>query len=149
MTSPIHIPQLKSNINNQNYFENPLQVYLVRAYISCAGEESRREKEKGASLMKSKVSRQFSEFKATYHHSTEAVRGRAITFPGLGIDDLAFFLYRNPISNFWNICEVSSGWKVSGGSTITEAVDQFASHLERHGGVETLRKLVLEVEKVF
>jgi hypothetical protein len=98
--------------------------------------------------MKNKVARQFSEFKATYHHSTESVRGRAINFPGLGIDDLEFFLYRNPISNFWNICEVSSGWKVSGGSTIIEAVGQFASHLERHGGVETLRKLVSEVEKV-
>lgn len=98
--------------------------------------------------MKNKVARQFSEFKATYHHSTESVRGRAITFPGLGIGDLKFFLYRNPISNFWNICEVSSGWKVSGGSTITEAVDQFASYLERHGGVPTLRKLVSEVEKV-
>lgn len=125
-----------------------MQVFIPRAYISCAGEESRKETEKGASLMKSKVSRQFSEFRATYHHSTESVRGRAITFPGLGIDDLAFFLYRNPISNFWNICEVSSGWKVSGGITITEAVGQFASYLERHGGIPTLRRLVSEVEKV-
>lgn len=98
--------------------------------------------------MQHKVARQFSEFRATYHHSTEAVRGRAIAFPGLGIGDLKFFLYRNPISNLWNICEVSSGWKVSGGSTIGEAVAQFAAHLERHGGVETLRKLVSEAQKV-
>jgi len=97
--------------------------------------------------MKHKVARQFSEFKAAYYSSSALVQGRAITLPELGCDDLKFFLYRNP-NNLWNICEVSCGWKVSGGSTITEAVAQFASHLERHGGVETLRRLVSEAQKV-
>ena len=97
--------------------------------------------------MKSKVDRKFDEFKAVYYHSSAMVQGRAITFPGLGCDDMAFFIYRNP-NNLWNICEVSCGWKVSGGKTITEAVAQFASHLERHGGVETMRGLVMEAKKV-
>lgn len=97
--------------------------------------------------MKHKVDRKFSEFKAAYYSSSALVQGRAITFPGLGCDDMAFFIYRNP-SNLWNICEVSCGWKVSGGSTIKEAVAQFVAHLERHGGVETMRSLVVEAKKV-
>jgi hypothetical protein len=97
--------------------------------------------------MKHKVDRKFAEFKAAYFSSSAIVQGRAITFPKLGCDDLKFFIYRNP-NKLWNICEVSCGWKVSGGSTITEAVAQFASHLERHGGVETMRSLVVEAKKV-
>jgi hypothetical protein len=97
--------------------------------------------------MQHKVDRKFAEFKAAYFSSSAMVQGRAITFPGLGCDDMGFFIYRNP-SNLWNICEVSCGWKVSGGSTITEAVAQFVLHLERHGGVETMRSLVSEAKKV-
>jgi len=97
--------------------------------------------------MKHKVDRKFGEFKAAYWNSTPSVQGRSITFPGMDFEEFRFFIYRNP-SKLWNLCEVSTGCKVSGGSTIIEAVGQFASHLERHGGVETLRKLVSEVEKV-
>ena len=125
-----------------------MQVYVVRAYISCAGRVIPQGNGKKEPVMKHKVNRNFTEFKAAYYNSSAIVQGRAITFPGLGCDDFEFQLYRNPISNLWNICEVSSGWKVSGGSTITEAVAQFVSHLERHGGVETLRKLVSEAQKV-
>ena len=97
--------------------------------------------------MKHKVDRKFGEFKAAYFSSSALVQGRAITFPELGCNDMEFFIYRNP-NNLWNICEVSCGWRVSGGKTITEAVSQFALHLERHGGVETMRGLVCEAKKV-
>ena len=98
--------------------------------------------------MKRKVNRKFTAFKAAYYNSSPIVEGRAISFPELGCDDLEFYIYHNPVSNVWNINEVSSGWKVSGGSTITEAVSQFSAYLQRHGGVETLRKLVYEAQKV-
>ena len=98
--------------------------------------------------VKHSLSRQIGEFRKQYWGGlVKTVQGKAITFPGAGLDGFQFFLSKEESGQDWAVFEVSTGTKVGAGKTQKAAVMSFSGHLERHG-IDKFRELVRDARKI-